>query len=114
MNRSQLINELATKTNLNKRDVTTILDAFTEMVAEKTNLNKRDVTTILDAFTEMVAEKTKAGDRVFIPGFGSFKPRLQTSRPARNPRNGDVIQLTPRTIVHFKCASLLIEKMNGK
>lgn len=64
MNRSQLINELATKTNLNKRDITTILDAF----------------------TEMVAEKTKAGDRVFIPGFGSFKPRLQTSRPARNPR----------------------------
>ena len=85
MNRSQLINELATKTNLNKRDITTILDAF----------------------TEMVAEKTKAGDRVFIPGFGSFKPRLQT-------RNGDVIQLTPRTIVHFKCASLLIEKMNEK
>lgn len=35
MNRSQLINELATKTNLNKRDITTILDAFTEMVAEK-------------------------------------------------------------------------------
>lgn len=92
MNRSQLINELATKTNLNKRDITTILDAF----------------------TEMVAEKTKAGNRVFIPGFGSFKPRLQTSRPARNPRNGDVIQLTPRTIVHFKCASLLIEKMNEK
>ena len=60
----------------------------------------------------LVAEKTKAGDRVFIPGFGSFKPRLQTSRPARNPRNGDVIQLTPRTIVHFKCASLLLEKMN--
>ena len=28
MNRSQLINELATKTNLNKRDITTILDAL--------------------------------------------------------------------------------------
>ncbi|MCD8269954.1 MAG: HU family DNA-binding protein [Parabacteroides sp.] len=92
MNRSQLINELS----------------------EKTEISKRDVKTILDAFTEMVAEKTKAGDRVFIPGFGAFKPRLQTSRPARNPRNGDVIQLIPRTIVHFKCASLLIEKMNQK
>ena len=41
MNRSQLINELATKTNLNKRDITTILDAFTEMVAEKTKAGDR-------------------------------------------------------------------------
>ena len=94
MNRSQLINELADKNN---------------------SSSKRDVTTILDAFTEMVAEKTKGRrPRISFPGFGSFKPRLQTSRPARNPRNGDVIQLTPRTIVHFKCASLLMEKMNGK
>ena len=59
MNRSQLINELATKTNLNKRDITTILDAF----------------------TEMVAEKTKAGDRVFIPGFGSFKQAVRQETP---------------------------------
>lgn len=90
MNRSQLINELA----------------------KETAIDKKDVATIIDAFTEKVIEKTKAGDRVFISGFGSFKPRLQTSRPARNPRNGDIVQLTPRTIVHFKCASPLIEKMN--
>lgn len=74
MNRSQLINELT----------------------ERTEISKKDITTILDAFTDMVVEQTKAGERLFIPGFGSFKPRLQTSRPARNPRNGDVIQLTPR------------------
>ena len=59
MNRSQLINELA----------------------EKTTVSKRDITTILDAFTEMVAEKTKAGDRVFIPGFGSFKPTTTRAIP---------------------------------
>ena len=91
MNRSELINELAARTEVNKKDITTVLDAF----------------------TEMVVEQTKAGDRVFIPGFGAFKPRLQTSRPARNPKNGDVIMLTPRTIVHFKCASQLIEQINA-
>lgn len=90
MNRSQLINELT----------------------KETGVNKKDITTILDAFTDMVVEQTKAGERVFIPGFGSFKPRLQSSRPARNPKNGDVIQLVPRTIVCFKCASQLIERMN--
>lgn len=90
MNKSQLINELT----------------------ERTEISKKDITTILDAFTDMVVEQTKAGERLFIPGFGSFKPRLQSSRPARNPRNSDVIQLTPRTIVHFKCASQLIERMN--
>ena len=90
MNRSQLINELS----------------------EKTEINKREITTILDAFTEMVVEQAKGGNRVFISGFGSFKPRLQTSRPARNPRNGDIIQLIPRTIIHFKCALQLIERIN--
>lgn len=90
MNRNELINKLS----------------------ERTVVNKRDIRAILDAFTEIIIESTKSGDRILISDLGSFKPRIQTSRPARNPRNGEVVQLTPRTIVHFKCASKLLERIN--
>lgn len=81
-------------------------------LSERTGQGKQEIRDIVDTLTELIIEETKAGDRVFLPGFGSFKPRLQTSRPARNPRNGDVIQLSPRTIIHFKCATNLIEQVN--
>lgn len=34
MNKSQLINELTERTEISKKDITTILDAFTDMVVE--------------------------------------------------------------------------------
>ena len=79
MNRSQLINILAQKTGLNKKDVKRTIDEM---------------------------------QKLCLHGFGSFKPRFQSSRPARNLKNGTAVQLSPRTIIHFKCAPHLLEQMN--
>ncbi|MCD7849353.1 MAG: HU family DNA-binding protein [Parabacteroides sp.] len=92
MNRNQLINALS----------------------EKTGLDKKDVRRTIDEMQRLIIQEAKEGQRICLHGFGSFKPRLQTSRPARNPRNGTTVQLSPRTIIHFKCAPLLLEQMNNK
>ena len=83
-----------------------------QVLSEKTEKDKNEIKSIIDELQELIIEEIKAGNRICLTGFGSFKPRLQTSRPARNPRNGNTVLLTPRTIIHFKCAPYLLERMN--
>lgn len=90
MNRSQLIN----------------------ILAQKTGLNKKDVKRTIDEMQKLIVQEVKGGQRICLHGFGSFKPRFQSSLPARNLKNGTAVQLSPRTIIHFKCAPHLLEQMN--
>ncbi len=90
MNRSQLIN----------------------ILSQKTGLDKKDVKRIIDEMQKVIIQEVKGGQRICLHGFGSFKPRFQSSRPARNPKSGTAVQLSPRTIIHFKCAPHLLEQMN--
>lgn len=62
MNRSQLIN----------------------ILAQKTGLNKKDVKRTIDEMQKLIVQEVKGGQRICLHGFGSFKPRFQSSRPARN------------------------------
>ena len=62
MNRSQLIN----------------------ILAQKTGLNKKDVKRTIDEMQKLIIQEVKGGQRICLHGFGSFKPRFQSSRPARN------------------------------
>ena len=75
MNRSQLIN----------------------ILAQKTGLNKKDVKRTIDEMQKLIIQEVKGGQRICLHGFGSFKPRFQSSRPARNLKNGTAVQLSPRT-----------------
>ena len=77
MNRSQLIN----------------------ILAQKTGLNKKDVKRTIDEMQKLIVQEVKGGQRICLHGFGSFKPRFQSSRPARNLKNGTAVQLSPRTII---------------
>ena len=65
MNRSQLIN----------------------ILAQKTGLNKKDVKRTIDEMQKLIVQEVKEGQRICLHGFGSFKPRFQSSRPARNLKN---------------------------
>ncbi len=42
------------------------------------------------------------GDKVVVQGFGSFHVVMRKSKPARNPRTGEPVQIPPRRRVKFK------------
>ncbi|RHJ90155.1 HU family DNA-binding protein [Parabacteroides bouchesdurhonensis] len=92
MNKSQLVNELS----------------------ERTGRNQRELRSIVEEMMNIIAEGIKKGERVSLQNFGTFKPRLQTSRLARNPRTGDTVMLIPRTIICFKCSPCLLDTLNEK
>ena len=57
-------------------------------VAAKSNLPKKDIDTIINATFDSIIESLKEGEKVQIVGFGRFEVRERPARPGRNPMTG--------------------------
>ena len=64
-----------------------------DKVAEATGRSKKDVEDILTAALGSVVEAVAAGDKVALPGFGSFQKSHRAAREGRNPQTGATIQI---------------------
>lgn len=58
-----------------------------DRVAKKTQLTKKDVSATVEALFETIQEALKAGEKVQVIGFGTFEVRERAARKGRNPSN---------------------------
>ena len=68
---------------------TELIDA----IAAKAELSKKDAKAALEATLEAISESLKAGDAVQLIGFGTFKVNERSARTGRNPRTGEEIKI---------------------
>ena len=87
MNKSDLINELA----------------------ERTGILKRDVERIVVEMNAIMIEKLSAGEKVAMSGFGTFETRSRAAHTGRDPRTGELIQIRETNTVAFRPGKLLKE-----
>ena len=80
-----------------------------EKVAEKTNLTKKDVTATVEALFETIQETLAEGERVQVIGFGTFEVRDRAARKGRNPQTGEEIQIDATKVPGFKAGKQLKE-----
>lgn len=81
-----------------------------DKVAEKTGLTKKDtgetITALFDTIVEFLkdeaAKKEDKRDKVQIIGFGSFEVRDRSARKGRNPRTKEEITIPARKVPVFK------------
>ena len=73
-----------------------------ERVAGKTNLTKKEVTATVDALFEVVQEALQNGEKVQVIGFGNFEVRDSAARKGRNPQTGEEIQIAATKVPAFK------------
>lgn len=85
---------------------------LTAELAAKTGLAKKDAEKALNAFVEIVNDALVAGDKVQIVGFGSFEVKERPARTARNPRNGEAIEIAASKAPVFKAGKALKEIVN--
>ena len=78
-----------------------------EAVASKTTLSKKEAANVLEAFTGTIKGSLQKGEKVSIPGFGTFGMTDRKARTGRNPRTGATIQIPAKKIVKFKPSSKL-------
>lgn len=73
-----------------------------ERVAEKTNLTKKEVTATVDALFEVIQEALQEGEKVQVIGFGNFEVRDRAARKGRNPQTGEEIEIAASKVPAFK------------
>ena len=85
-----------------------------EAVANSTGESKKTVGEVLDATIETVQKNVKKGDRVSLPGFGTFSRRARSARTARNPRTGEEIKIKATKVPAFKPGATFKDFVAGK
>lgn len=62
-------------------------------IAEKGGITKKDAGKALNAMIETVKEALKNGDKIAIAGFGSFSVSFRKEKEGRNPKTGEKIKI---------------------
>jgi len=95
MNKTEMAMKLAKKTGLSQAKAAEVLE-----VVFSAQPRKGIIATALDA-----------GDKVTIPGFGTFATRQRGERKGRNPATGATIVIPKRQYVYFKAGKTLRERV---
>lgn len=65
-----------------------------DAIAGKTDLSKKDVGEVLDAFFEVASDVVSKGDeKITLPGFLAIERTHRSAREGRNPATGETIQI---------------------
>ena len=86
---------------------TELIDA----VAGKTNITKKDTEAVISAALETITEALTKGDKVQIAGFGIFEVKHREARTGRNPRTGETMEIAATNIPSFKAYNALKDQV---
>lgn len=80
-----------------------------EAIASGCGVTKADASRVLDTFMTTVTDALKSGDQVVLPGFGSFSTGNRSARTGRNPQTGETIEIKASRVAKFKAGKSLKE-----
>jgi len=89
--------------------------ALIEAVASKTRLTKKQVDEIIETSLDTIMETLSKGEEVTLAGFGTFSAKLRHARMGVNPQNPkERIQIPEVTIPKFKAGKALKDILKKK
>ena len=88
---------------------TELIDA----IATAADLPKASAGRALDAVIESVTDALTKGDQVALVGFGTFSVKHRTARSGRNPQTGATIEISASNVPSFKAGKALKDSVNS-
>lgn len=85
-----------------------------DKVAEKANVTKKQADAVLSAALDAIMEAVSTDDKVTLVGFGSFEPRERKAREGRNPKTGEAMAIPATRVPAFSAGKLFKEKVAPK
>ena len=85
-----------------------------DAIATATGESKRVAGDMLNATLDTIEAQVKKGERVSLPGFGTFERRARSARTARNPRTGEEIKVPATKVPAFKPGATFKDFVAGK
>lgn len=98
--------------NLNKEDIRMNKTELIDAMAVKCELSKKDTEKALKALTDTVSEALAEGDKVALVGFGTFDVVEKAAREGRNPSTGKKIKIAACKAPKFKAGKALKDAVN--
>lgn len=83
-----------------------------DAIASSADITKAQANKALDAFIEAVTDTLKKGDKVVLIGFGTFETRKRSARKGRNPQTKKEITIPASTAPVFKAGKKLKDAVN--
>lgn len=81
-------------------------------IAERGEFTKADAEAALKAVQGAIIAVLVNGDKITLPGFGTFKVVETAARTGRNPKTGEPVQVAAKRKVRFKPSAQLKELVN--
>lgn len=83
-----------------------------DVVASATDLSRSDATRATDAVLDAIVDALSKGDQVALTGFGTFSVRARAARAGRNPQTGETIQIKASNSPGFKAGKAFKDAVN--
>ena len=82
-------------------------------IAEENSLSQKQASAVLDTVLNAIVDTVAAGDKVSIPGFGTFEAKQRAARMGHNPRSGEAVEIPAATVPAFKAGKSFKDKVNA-
>ncbi|MBM6841169.1 HU family DNA-binding protein [[Clostridium] spiroforme] len=83
-----------------------------EAIASKTELTKTDVDKVVSSLIDVITDALAKGDKVSLKGFGNFEVRQREARMGRNPKTGETMEIAASKAPAFKASTALKKAVN--
>ena len=83
-----------------------------EAVADGAGLSKKQAADAVQSLIDSISGHLQNGDRVQLPGLGSFSVSHRAGRTGRNPKTGESIEISASNGVRFKVSHPLKDALN--
>lgn len=83
-----------------------------EDLATKTGLTKTECEKVFYTTFEIFKDELAKGEKVSVAGFGTFKITERAARDGRNPLTGEKIKIKASKSINFKLSKAIKEKIN--
>ena len=94
------------------RGLMTKSELIIRLADKNPHLFQRDIERIVSTILDEISTALSKGDRVELRGFGAFSVKNRDSRVGRNPRTGETVFVTRKSVPFFKAGKDLRVRLN--
>ncbi len=104
---------MAAVQDLNEQELHVNKTELRDAIASHAELSNAQADKALEAVITSITSAVAGGDKVTVPGFGTFESRERSARTGRNPQTGETMEIAASKAPAFKPAAAFKNAVNG-
>ena len=89
-------------------------EELVQEIAKKSNVTQKEAAEVLGAFIQTIQKTVSKCKKVTLVGFGTWEARKRADRVGRNPQTGKELKIPAKTVPAFSAGKKFKEAVNKK